>query len=43
VGVWGIHVEKGWGGEEMWDVELSEEGGWMEGAGNGKWSVKKIN
>jgi hypothetical protein len=34
----GIHVETGWGGEEVWDVEPSEGGG--EGAGNGIWSVK---
>ena len=33
----GIHIETGWGVEEMWDVEQSE-GGW--GAGNGIWSVK---
>ena len=32
-----IHVEMGWGGEEVWDVEQTE-GGW--GAGNGIWSVK---
>jgi hypothetical protein len=24
---WGIHVETGWGGEDMWDVE-QKEGGW---------------
>ena len=34
----GIHVEMGWSGEEVWDVEQSE-GGWG-GAGNGIWSVK---
>jgi hypothetical protein len=34
----GIHVEMGWGGEEVWDVEQSE-GGWG-GAENGIWSVK---
>ena len=40
---WGIHVEMGWGGEEVWDVEQSE-GGW--GMGNGIWSARnklKIN
>jgi hypothetical protein len=31
-------MEKGWGGEEVWDVEQSE-GEWWE-AGNGRWSVK---
>jgi hypothetical protein len=30
--------ERGWGGEEVWDVEQLE-GGWG-GAGNGIWSVK---
>jgi hypothetical protein len=34
----GIHMEMGWGGEEVWDVEQSE-GGWG-GKGNGIWSVK---
>jgi hypothetical protein len=34
----GIHMEIGWGGEEVWDVEQTE-GGW--GVGNGIWSVKK--
>ena len=34
-----IHVEMGWGGEEVWDVEQSE-GGWGK-AGIGIWSVKK--
>jgi hypothetical protein len=34
---WGIHVEMGWGGEEVWDVEQSE-GGW--GMGNGIWSAR---
>jgi hypothetical protein len=29
----GIHVEMGWGGEEVWDMEQSE-GGWG-GAGSG--------
>jgi hypothetical protein len=38
VGGGDIHVEAGWGGEEVWDVEQSE-GGW-EGAGNEIWSVK---
>jgi hypothetical protein len=33
-----IHVEMGWGGEEMWDVEQLE-GEWG-GVGNGIWSVK---
>jgi hypothetical protein len=32
-----IHLELGWGGEEVWDVEQSE-GEW--GAGNGIWSIK---
>jgi hypothetical protein len=32
----GIHVEMGWGGEEVWDVEQLE-GGW--GDGNRIWSV----
>jgi hypothetical protein len=27
VGAGDIHVEMGWGGEEVWDVEQSE-GGW---------------
>jgi hypothetical protein len=40
MGVGGIHMETGWGGEEVWDVEQTE-GGW--GAGNEIWSVKKIN
>ena len=26
MGVGGIHVETGWGGEEEWDVEQSEGG-----------------
>jgi hypothetical protein len=31
VGGGGIHVETGWGGEEVWDVEQSEGGcGGME-------------
>lgn len=35
-----IHMEMGWSGEEVWDVEQSE-GGWGWGrAGNGIWSVK---
>ena len=34
-----IHVETGWGREDVWDVEQSE-GGWVGGAGNGIWSVK---
>jgi hypothetical protein len=31
-GGWGIHVETGWIGEEVWDVEQSEDewGGGME-------------
>ena len=33
-----IHVEMGWGGEEVWDVEQLD-GRWG-GAGNGIWSVK---
>ena len=28
----GIHMEMGWGGEEVWDVEQSE-GGWVGGQG----------
>jgi hypothetical protein len=28
-------VETEWGGEEVWDVEQSEDGWW--GAGNGIW------
>jgi hypothetical protein len=28
----GIHVETGWGGEEVWDMEQSD-GGWGGGAG----------
>jgi hypothetical protein len=35
---WGIHVEMGWGGKDMWDVEHSV-GGWR--AGNGKWNVER--
>jgi hypothetical protein len=31
-------VEKGWGGEEVWDGEQLEDG--WGGAGNGIWSVK---
>ena len=31
----GVHVETGWAGEELWDVEQSK-GRW----GNGIWSVK---
>jgi hypothetical protein len=37
----GIHVETGCGGEEVWDVEHLEGG--RGGAGNGIWSVKKMN
>jgi hypothetical protein len=37
-GALGIHVEMGWGGVEVWDVEHSE-GGWG-GSGNGIWSIK---
>ena len=37
MGCGGIHVETGWGGEEVWDVEQSG-GGW--GAGNEMSSVK---
>jgi hypothetical protein len=33
-----IHVEKGGGGEEVWDMEQSE-GRWG-GVGNGIWSIK---
>jgi hypothetical protein len=29
VGGGGIHMEMGWGGEEVWDVEQSEDG-WRE-------------
>jgi hypothetical protein len=36
VGDGGIHVETGWGGEDMWDVEQME-GGWGR---DGIWSVK---
>jgi hypothetical protein len=38
VRVGSIHVEIGWGGEEVWDAEQSE-GRWG-GAENGIWSVK---
>jgi hypothetical protein len=38
VGGRGIHVEMGWGGEEVWNVEQLE-GGWR-GEENGIWSVK---
>jgi hypothetical protein len=34
-----IHMETGWGGELVWDVEQLEDE-WV-GAGNGIWSVKK--
>ena len=34
----GIHVERGCGGEEVWDVEQLEGG--KGGAGDGIWSVK---
>jgi hypothetical protein len=34
----GIHVEMGWGGEEVWDEEQSE-GGWR-GTGNGICCIK---
>ena len=40
-GVWGCggtHVETGWGGEEVCDVEQSEGG--CGGVGNGIWNVK---
>jgi hypothetical protein len=37
-GGWGIHVEVGWGGEEVWDVEQVEVDG--EGSRNGIRSVK---
>jgi hypothetical protein len=35
----GIHVETGWCGEEVWDMEQFEGG--RGGAWNGIWSVKK--
>ena len=38
VGGWGINVEMGWGGKEVWDVEQLE--GRCEEAVNGIWSVK---
>jgi hypothetical protein len=38
VGVGSIHMEMGWVGEEVWDVEQLE-GRW-EGVGNGIWSTK---
>jgi hypothetical protein len=38
VGGGDIHVETGWGGEEVWDVEQSE-GGWG-GVVNGIWRLK---
>ena len=38
MGVGDIHVEMGWGGEEVWHVKQSE-GGWRE-TGNKIWSVK---
>ena len=38
MGVGDIHMETGWGGEEVWDVEQLE-GGWEE-VGKGIWSVK---
>jgi hypothetical protein len=36
----GIHMEMGWGGEEIWDVEQTEGG-----KGGGEWNMecKKIN
>jgi hypothetical protein len=34
-GEWGIHVETGWGGEEVWSMEQSE-GGW----GGGEWNIE---
>ena len=34
----GIHLKKGWGGEEEWDVEQSKDG--WGGAGSGIWSIK---
>jgi hypothetical protein len=37
VGSGGIHVETGWGMEEVWDVEQREGGG---GARNGIWNIK---
>jgi hypothetical protein len=37
-GCWGIHLEMGWGGEEMWDLEQLK-GGWGM-VGNETWSVK---
>jgi hypothetical protein len=41
VGGGDIHVEMGWGGVEVWDVE-QWYGGWG-GIGNGIWSVKLQN
>jgi hypothetical protein len=38
VGIGGIHVEMGWGWEELWGIEQLD-GGWRR-AGNGIWSVK---
>ena len=38
LGVRGIQMDMGWGGEKMWDVEQSD-GVWRM-VGNGIWSVK---
>ena len=38
MGCGGIHVETGWGGEEVWDVDQLKDG--RGGMGNGIWSVK---
>jgi hypothetical protein len=36
----GIHVEMGWDGEEVWDMEQSKSR--WGGVGNGIWSVKNV-
>jgi hypothetical protein len=35
LGIGGIHVETGWGGKEVWDVEQME-GGW----GGKEWNME---
>jgi hypothetical protein len=36
-GGWGNHMKMGWGGEEAWDMEQSDDG--WGGEGNGIWSI----
>lgn len=40
MGVGGIHVEMGWVGEEVWDLEQSEGGWWGQRM---EYGVEKMN